>query len=645
MSDRQVMSLLRRYLALSATAVVGAAVVALLLVGAAGPARWMASAFALAIAAYTSIGMVRDVLRGHWGIDILAVTAVVSTVVVGEYGAALIIVLMMTGGEALETYAAGRAKGELTALLDRAPQTAHRLTGVGDEVEDIPIDEVEVDDKLLVRPAEVVPVDGVLLSQGALFDESSLTGESLPVEHLINDTVLSGAVNEHTAVRIRASARAADSQYGQIVALVREASRSRAPMVRLADRYAVPFTALAYLIAGTAWLMSGDASRFAEVLVVATPCPLLIAAPVAFLGGMSRAARGGIIVKGGSVVETLSRIRTAAFDKTGTLTHGRPTLVAVVPASEIDERELLTLTASAEQYSSHALAASIMDEARARGVVLRPADNASEEATNGVRALIDGRQVVVGKRRYIAGHVGEVPVAQMPAGQLAVYVAVDAAYAGALILADPLRENAPTVLERLRRLGVRHTMMLTGDAASTAHHVSGLLGLTDVRAECLPADKVAAIAGIDDRPVLMVGDGVNDAPALAAADVGVAMGAKGATAASESADVVIMLDDLAKVADAVAIGKRTTRVAVQSIWLGIVLSVGLMLLASVGFVPALVGALAQEVVDLAAIGNALRALTSGRRAEEQTNTHVNSTASSGTTSASSREVPSRSVHD
>lgn len=606
-------SALRRYPGLVLTLTVGTAVVVLLLAGQSGAARWTASVYALGVAAYKSVDMVRDILHGHLGIDILAVTAIISTVVVGEYGAAVIIVLMLTGGESLETYAAGRAKRELTALLDRAPRIAHRLIGSGDEVEDVPVDAVQVGDALLLRPAEVVPADGVLLSPAAVFDESSLTGESLPIERIAGEAVLSGAVNGQDAVRIRATAAAADSQYSQIVALVREAARSRAPVVRLADRYAVPFTALAYVIAGVAWAVSGEAVRFAEVLVVATPCPLLIAAPVAFLGGMSRAARGGIIVKGGAVLETLSRVRTAAFDKTGTLTHGHPTLETVKPAGEIDERRLLELAASAEQYSSHVLAMSIVQAAQARGITLQQAASAREEATNGVTALIDGRRVVVGKRAYVAVQVGEVPEVPLRAGRLAVYVGVDDAFAGSLVMADPLRENAGATLARLRRLGVRHVMMLTGDAAATANHVGTRLEVTDVRAHCLPADKVSAVAAHDERPVLMVGDGVNDAPVLAAADVGVAMGARGTTAASESADVVIMLDDLGRVADAVAIGQRTMRVAVESIWLGIVLSVGLMLLAGFGFVPAIAGALAQEVVDLVTIGNALRALTGGRR--------------------------------
>ena len=614
-------ALLRRYPAVAATLLAGVVVAALLAAQQPSTARWVASAFALGMAANKAVGMIREMIKGRWGIDLLAVTAIVSTAVVGEYIAALIIVLMLTGGKALEDFAAGRARGELSALLARAPQTAHREAGrnvpaaASGPVQDIPIAEVQVDDVLLVRPSEVVPVDGVLLSSAASFDESALTGESLPVERSSGDAVLSGAVNGEAAVRIRVSARAEDSQYSRIVALVREASASRAPVVRLADRYALPFTGLALALGALAWILSGEPGRFAAVLVVATPCPLLIAAPVAFLGGMSRAARSGIIVKNGGTLEQLSRIRTAAFDKTGTLTLGRPALQALRPASDgmVGPDQLLQLAASAEQYSSHVLAGSVVAAARSRGVGLLAASEANEQATNGVSAVLEGRHVVVGKRAFVASVVG-VPVTEavLASGQLAVYVGVDGGFAGTLVMSDPLRANARATLAELRGLGVRESLMLTGDAAATAAHIATEAGITRVQAGCLPADKVATVAALPGRPVMMVGDGVNDAPVLAAADVGVAMGAKGSTAASESADVVIMVDDLSRTALAIRIGQRTVRVAVQSIWIGMVLSLALMVMAAVGYVPAVAGALSQELVDLATILNALRALRPDR---------------------------------
>ncbi|MEO6880419.1 MAG: heavy metal translocating P-type ATPase [Mycobacteriaceae bacterium] len=588
------------------------AAVVLLLTGQDRIAQQVGSGYALLVVAVTAVGMVRDLLRGQWGVDVLAVTAIVSTVAVAEYLAALVIVVMLTGGEALEDYAAGRANRELRALLERAPQQAHRLQpdtgGSGDGfIEDIGVEDVVPGDRLLVRPAEVVPVDAELVSAAATFDESTLTGESLPVGRTTGERVLSGSVNGGWAIEVTATARSADSQYQQIVSLVAEAQQRPAPVVRLADRFAVPFTVVSLLIAGLAWALSADPTRFAEVVVLATPCPLLIATPVALLAGMGRAAGAGIIIRGGDVLERLARVRTVAFDKTGTLTHGTPTLVQVRPVLPRTADAVLAMAASAEQYSGHVLARSVIEAAAARGLALEPATEAEERATDGVRAVLGSGEVRIGKRSYVSAHTGPVPAVALHSGELAVYVGVDATYAGALVLRDELREDAVTTLQRLRSLGVGEVMILTGDAQATADHVGAELGVSDVRAQCLPEDKVRAVLEHPTGPVLMVGDGVNDAPVLAAADVGLAMGARGATAASEAADVVVMTDDLSKVADAVAIGHRTMRVAVQSIGLGIGLSLVLMGVAAFGFIPAIVGAAAQEVVDLASILNSLRA--------------------------------------
>lgn len=605
-----VLKLARRYWAVTLTLAVGLIGIVLALTGAGAAVPWLFGVYALGVAAWQAVRMVRDLLRGHWGLDILAVTAIIATVLVGEYIAALIVVLMLTGGEALEDYANRRAKRELDALLTRAPQLAHRVEG--DRLVDIRADEVRPGDVLVVRPAEIVPVDGVLSSVEMVVDESSITGESIPVEKHSGDEVLSGSVNGQAAVEFVATATAADSQYQQIVALVAEAAESKAPVVRLADRYAVPFTVFSLLLGGVAWWVSGDPVRFAEVLVLATPCPLLIAAPVAFIGGMSRAARNGIIVKGGGVLEQLARARTAVFDKTGTLTHGEPELVAIRAEPGFDADELLGLVASAEQYSSHVLAASIIDAARDRGLRLVEAERARESVTNGVVASIEGREVVIGKYAYVLENAPAARRTDIAPGELAVYIAVDGVYAGALLARDRLRDNARETLERLDALGVTHTMMLTGDAQATADHIAAEIGIERVRAECRPGDKVREVAGISERPVIMVGDGVNDAPVLAAADVGIAMGARGATAASESAAAVILVDDISRTAKAVEIGRDTVRIALQSIWLGIIVSVGLMVVAAFGFIPATAGALLQELVDLAAILAALRAI-GGRR--------------------------------
>jgi len=602
----RLLRIVRRYWVVTLTLAIGLLGIVLALTGAGAAVPWIFSGYALAIAAWQAVGMVRDILRGHWGLDILAVTAIVATVLVGEYVAALLVVLMLTGGEALEDYANRRAKRELDALLTRAPQLAHRMEG--DEIVEIRADEVRPGDVLLVRPSEIVPVDATLRSAEAAVDESSITGESVPVEKVAGDAVLSGSVNGQVAVEVVATATAADSQYQQIVALVTEAAASKAPVVRLADRYAVPFTVFSLALAGVAWWISGDPVRFAEVLVLATPCPLLIAAPVAFIGGMSRAARNGVIVKGGGVLEQLSSARTAVFDKTGTLTYGTPTLVAIRPENGFGEDELLTAVASAEQYSSHVLATSIIAAAHDRGLHLGEAEWAREAATNGVQARVGGREVVVGKFRFVAEHAPDAARTPIAPGELAVYVAIDGRFAGALLASDRLRDNARATLERLDALGVHQTMMLTGDAQATADHIAAELGITRVRADCLPGDKVQEVAGIAERPVIMVGDGVNDAPVLAAADVGIAMGAKGATAASESASAVILVDDISRTAKAVEIGRDTVRIALQSIWLGIIVSVALMIVAAFGVIPATVGALLQEVVDLATILAALRAI-------------------------------------
>jgi len=590
-------------------------------------ARWSVTAYGIIIAAIELRGMIRQLRQGKLGIDVLALIAILATLAVGEYWATLMIVFMLSGGQALEVYAAGRAQRELSALLVRAPQLAHRLIGAkgetgakvqteaNGETEDVAVGDIAIGDRLLVRSAEIIPVDGMLTSAHGSFDESSLTGESLPVDRVRGEAVMSGALNGQTAVEITATVLAEDSSYQRIVALVAEASESKAPLVRVADRYAVPFTIFSLAVAGVAWLVSGDAVRFAEVLVVATPCPLLLAAPVAFMGGMSRGARHGIIVKGAGTLEKLSRAKTVAFDKTGTLTAGQPTVSRVSAAGAFSETEVLGLAAAAEQYSSHVLAASIVNAARERGLDVLGATDAREEEAHGVVATIAGRTVVVGKLGFIATHAADAEAITLAGGQLSVYVSVDGVFAGAIILSDAVRDDAERTLRELAALGITRTLMLTGDAGATAHHIGSGLGIATVHHSLLPADKVSIIRSLTERPVVMVGDGVNDAPVLAVADVGIAMGARGATAASESADVVILIDDLSRTAEAIRVGKRTMAVALQSIWMGIGLSVILMAFAAGGFLPAIIGAALQEAVDLATILNSLRSLSDGRRAK------------------------------
>lgn len=604
----------KAYPAVALTVVVAAVALVMLATPARDAARWVVGIYALTIAAWQAVGMIRQLLRGHAGLDILAVTAITAAVLVGEPWAAIVVVLMLTGGEALEDYAENRSKRELTALLGRAPQQATRLLADG-ETETIAAQDVRIGDELLVRPGEQVPVDAVLVGAEAEFDQSSLTGESLPVLHRAGERVASGAINGATAVRLRSIALAADSEYQRIVALVAEATESKARVVRLADRYAVPFTLVSLAIAGLAWYLSGDPVRFAEVLVVATPCPLLIAAPVAFLGGMSRAARAGVIVKGGGTLEQLARVKAVAFDKTGTLTTGHPTLERVDMAAGFTEAEVLRYAASAEVYSSHVLAESVVATARGRELELLEVDHAEEHATNGVEAHTSSGVVRVGKPAWVENFTTELQAAPLGAGELAIYVSLDDRYVGALIMRDSIRPDAKATIDALRTLGIEEMLLVTGDVESTARSVANELGIETVYSECRPSDKVDIVHGVTTRPLLMAGDGLNDAPVLAAADVGFAMGARGSTAASESADIVNRFDSLAALPRVIHIARDTIRIALQSIWLGIAISVGLMLVAAAGFLPALAGAWLQEVVDLVAILGALRAV--GPRSERK----------------------------
>ncbi len=607
-SDAPQRPVLLRYPIVSCTILVGILGALAWMAGFEAVVRWGFSAFALGVAGIEAVRMVRQLRRRIFGIDILAIVAIVATVAVGEVAASMIIVLMVAGGKALEDFATGRAQRELSALLSREPQTAHRSVAGSSTFEDVAAADVRVGDVVLVRSGEVVPVDGMLLTPTAVFDESSLTGESMPKSRVAGEEVLSGSINGTLAATFTATASAGDSQYQGIVALVRQAAANRAPVVRLADRYAIPFTGISLVIGGVAWFLSGDPVRFAEVLVLATPCPLVLAAPVAFMGGMSRAARHGIIVKGGGVLELLARARSAVFDKTGTLTSGTPTITRINAMPPFDESELLALVASAETLSSHVLAASIVAAARQRGLALVDVSRSSEVDAQGVAATLSEHDVAVGTLSFIRGLAPEAIATALTGNELAIYVAVDRLFAGSIIATDPVRANARDTIGALRSRGVRDIVMLSGDARVTAEEVARAVGISTVQADCLPADKVNAVKSLRERPVLMVGDGVNDAPVLASADVGIAMGARGATAASESASAVILVDDISLVVRAVEIGQDTVRIALQSIWLGMGLSVGLMLIAAFGVIPTVVGAGIQEVVDLATILNALRAL-------------------------------------
>ena len=548
------------------------------------------------------IGMIKTLRSGKYGVDLLAILAVVATLSVSEYWAAMVILVMLTGGDALEDYAAKKANTELKALLDNSPRRAHVVSPTG--TTDVAVDDVKVGQHVVVKPGELVPVDGVVITGHSDFDESSLTGEARPVAKTVGSPVMSGALNGDEAVTIKVTKLAKDSQYQQLVKLVKEAESTPAHFVRLADRYAVPFTIAAVAISLVAWGISQDPRRFAEVLVVASPCPLILAAPVAMVSGMSRASRNGIVVKTGSVLEKLAGAKTGAFDKTGTITNGHLTVARVLPAAEVTTERLLHLAASAEQDSSHILARSLIKYTSAKQISLAPVANLSEITGRGITATIEDHQVKVGKLSFVAPQS-----AQAALTTTAIYVSVDGQYYGAISFTDHVRPEATATVARLKLLGVTNLMMLTGDQRAIAQQVAKKVGITAVKADLLPEDKIAALKAVpDDRhPLFMVGDGVNDAPSLATADVGIAMGANGSTAASETADVVILKDDLAKVAKAVAISKDTLRIAKQAVLIGIAICTALMLIASLGVIPAFIGAMLQEVIDTVSILWALKA--------------------------------------
>ena len=565
------------------------------------------------------ISIVRELRGGSAGLDFIAVLALLGALIMGEFLAGAVIALMLASGRALEDYAQARAQRELTALLARTPKGAHRYKG--ETVEDIPLDAVAAGDRLLVKPGEVIPVDGAILSPSATFDESALTGESLPVTRVEGDRVLSGTVNAGDAFQLRATAKAADSTFAGVVRLVEAARSQKAPFVRLANRYALFFVPLTLAVAALAWALSGDATRALAVLVVATPCPLILAAPVALVAGISRAARRGILIKGGGALETLARAEIMLFDKTGTLTAGLARLVRIETDGVASADEVLRLAASLDQLSQHVLAAGIVRAARERKLALSLPQNVVEQAGAGLGGLVDGRQVRLGNLTYAAGEGAPAAWTRRVLRRMsyesatAVFLAVDGQAVGALLLADEIRPESARALRSLHQAGVRRIVMVSGDHQDVAETIGSALGVDDVLAERTPADKVEAVrAERADGVTVMVGDGINDAPALAAADVGVAMGARGAGSSAEAADVVLMVDRLDRLAEALNIARRSRRIATEAVVVGMSLSIAAMVVAAIGILTPVAGAVVQEVIDLVAILLALRAVGSGARA-------------------------------
>jgi heavy metal translocating P-type ATPase len=570
-------------------------------------AHWVIGTVALVEVLPLLWGMFEDLRSGSYGIDILAATAIVASVLLHQQWAALVVAIMLTGGESLEDYAEHRANSELHSLLEHAPQIAHVIRNR--KTLDVAVKEIHVGDRLIIKPGEVVPVDAIILEGSASFDEASLTGESLPQVKEVNDSILSGTVNLDGAITAKALARAEDSQYEQIIKLVKSAAGSKSPFVRLADRYSIPFTITAYAIAVAVWVVSGHAIRFLEVIIVATPCPLLLAAPIALISGMSRSSKYGVVVKTGSALEKLAEARVMAFDKTGTLTKGELEVVAVDSFGSFDKATVLSLAASLEQNSNHVLARAVVAEAQTRKLKLTKAKHVQEISGRGLRAVLKGQEVLVGRFDLMKEHDVTVPKAFKPRSvqQTAVYVASGGNLAGVITFKDELRPESKATLGRLHQLGLRQILMVTGDNAATAQAIAKSLGIDEVHAEMLPADKLRLVETLPERPTVFVGDGINDAPVLTRADVGIALGARGSTAASESADMVILADDLSRVAAAYEIARRTFQIARQSILGGIALSLVLMLIFATGKFSPLLGAILQEVVDVVVIFNALRA--------------------------------------
>ena len=564
----------------------------------------------------------RYLARGHLATDIVATLAIVGSILLGHPLAGLIVVVMQTGGEALERFAEGRASQAVRQLEEDAPRTAHRLRD--GKANDVPVDAIRVGDEILIRPGEMVPCDSLVITGDSNVDVSRLTGEPLPLAARPGVQLLSGGLNLSGAIVARATALSKESQYERIVELVRSAAASKAPLQRLADRYAVWFTPVTLAICAVSWLASGDPTRALAVLVVATPCPLILATPIAIIGGINRAASRQIIMRTGGALEQLSRARVAVFDKTGTLTVGRPSMARVIPVPPTTEDTLLRFAGAIEQHSGYALARSVVDAALAGGQILPTPTDTVEEAGRGITGRVDEHTISIGARSYIAvrtaGVIDHDPVPVPQDGLLLrAYLSIDGHFAGTIEFTDEVRPGARELLASLHELGVRRTLLLSGDRAASVRSVADAVGIDEAIGELLASDKLMRVAELSEHqgPVLMVGDATNDAPALSRADVGIALAGHGGGVTAEAADIVLLTDDLSRVSEAITISRRTMRIARQSIWVGLGLSGVAMIVAAGGSIPPEIGALLQEGIDVAVIVNALRASTGGRNAGQR----------------------------
>lgn len=603
-------------IALTLACIAAGALASLLHHGEAGRLIWLVGVIVLG--APVVFQTLRGLFRGHFAADVVASLSIIGAVLLDQPLAGLVIVLMQTGGEALERYAEGRASAAVRELEAAAPRIAHRVRG--DSVEDVPASTVAVDDVLLVRPGDLVPCDGVVVDGESELDTSSLTGEAAPRRATAGTAVMSGTVNGSGSFRMRATAPAAQSQYARIVELVRTAQSSKSPLQRIADRYAVWFTPITLAVCAIAVAITRDWMRALAILVVATPCPLILATPVAIIGGINRAAKRFVIIRHGGALERMSEIDAAVFDKTGTLTLGKPRLRDVRVAPGFDRETVLCHAATVEERSSHLLARVLVDAVKSTGGCLPPGSNFLEVPGQGVEGMIEGRCVRVGSRAYVvrnSENERDVAPLENPDATLRTYVSIDGRVAAVLEFADELRPDLSTVLDALPEFGVHRLVLLSGDHAPIALALAAKAGIPEAHGDLMPGDKVRFVEQLrsEGHVVMMVGDGVNDAPALSTADVGVALAAHGGGITAEAADVIVLVDSLDRVREAMAISARTMRIARQSIWAGLGLSGVAMVIAAFGGLAPIAGAVIQEIIDIAVILNAVR--TSGRPRSER----------------------------
>jgi heavy metal translocating P-type ATPase len=557
------------------------------------------------------IQIVRALRAGDVGLDVIAALSMTAALMFGESLAGNIVALMYAGGQLLESFAQRRARSEMTALMGRVARTCMRYQVDG--LKEVPITSVIPADRLLIREGEVLPVDGRVASDFAAVDLSALTGEPLPRTLQRGEEALSGSSAAGKPFDLMVSRPAAESAYAGIVRLVEAARNSKAPLTRMADRYALWFLLLTLVASSTAWLLTGQTGLVVAVLVVATPCPLILAVPVAFVAGMSRAAGMGVLVKGGDALEALANVRTIVLDKTGTVTTGRPEIAEIRTVGETSDNEVLRLAASLDQASGHVVATSLIRHAETRGLALSTPSEVDEIPGTGIEGMVEGRKVAVGGQSFVrdrCDYGGEPELLLgVPAASMTVAVGIDCVFTGIVVLSDSLRSDAREMISDLRNSGATRIILASGDRSDVAKEIGEMLGVDEAVGDLAPDAKVAVVNA--ERPagmVMMVGDGVNDAPALASADVGVAMGARGAAASSEVAGVVLMVDDLKPLTEAMAVARRTVKIAKQSSVVGMGLSLAAMIVAALGYLPPVHGALVQEVIDVAVILNSLRAL-------------------------------------